>query len=91
MVLSGIPLSLAHLAESTEQIFDIVFMYEFAGPGSGLIEIFDSTFDILRPVLGGLGGRFSRSVVIVDPWSGVRWFNRAAAVQARSRAGVDRA
>jgi len=75
VVLAGMPLIWAHVADSTVQMLDVVPMHKFAGPASGLIEIFESTSNILRPVLGGSEGRFRKGVVVAYPWSGVRGFD----------------
>jgi hypothetical protein len=56
VVLAGMPLIWAHVADSAVQMLDVVPVYELAGPSSGLIQIFESTSDILRPVLGGSEG-----------------------------------
>ena len=40
-----------------------------------MIQIFESTSNILRPVLGGSEGRFRKGVVVAYPWSGVRGFD----------------
>ena len=53
----------------------VVPMHKFAGPASGLIQIFESTPDILMSVLGGSEGRFRKGVVVARPWSGVRGFD----------------
>ena len=56
VVLTGMPLVRTDVADSAVQMLDVVPVYELAGPSSGLIQIFESTSDILRPVLGGSEG-----------------------------------
>jgi len=72
--LAGMPLIWADVADSAAQMLDVVPVYELAGPASGLIQIFESTSNILRPVLGGSEGRFRKGVVVAYPWSGERGF-----------------
>ena len=75
VVLAGMPLVRADVADSAVQMLDVVPVYELAGPASGLIQIFESTSDILRSVLGGSEGRFRKGVVVAYSWSGVRGFD----------------
>jgi hypothetical protein len=53
VVLVVMPLVRTDVADCTVQMLEVVRVYEFVGLASGLIKIFDSTSDILRPVLGG--------------------------------------
>jgi len=75
VVFAGMPLDRAHLAHSTVQMFDVVPVLELAGPVSSLIQIFESTSNIPRPVLGGFEGRSRTGVVVAYPWPGVRGFD----------------
>ena len=75
LVLAGMPLIWADVADSAVQMLGVVPVHELTGPVSGLIQIFESTSDILGPVLGGSEGRFRKGVVVAHPWSGVRGFD----------------
>jgi hypothetical protein len=75
VVLAGMPLIWADVADSTVQMLDVVPVHELASPVSGLIQILESTSDILRPVLGGSEGRFRKGVVVAYPRPGVRGFD----------------
>jgi len=52
VVLAGMPLVRTDVADSAVKMLDVVPVYELAGPVSGLIQIFESTSNILWPVLG---------------------------------------
>ncbi len=75
VVLAGMPLVWADVADSTVQMLDVVPMHELAGPVSGLIEIFEPMSRKLRPVLGGSECRFCKSVVVTHTRPGVRGFD----------------
>ena len=64
VVLAGMPLVWADVADSSVQMLDVVPMHELAGPVSGLIEIFEPMSRKLRPVLGGSECQFCNSVVV---------------------------
>ncbi len=71
VVLAGMPLVWADVADSTLQMLDDVPMHELAGPVSGLIEIFEPMSRKLRPVLRGSECRFCKSVVVTHTRLGV--------------------
>ncbi len=75
VVLAGMPLVWADVADSTVQMLDVVPMHELAGPVSGLIEIFEPMSRKLRPVFGGSECRFCKSVVVTHTRPGVRGFD----------------
>jgi len=75
VVFAGMPLIWADVADSAVQMLDVVTMHKFAGPVSGLIQIFESASDILGSVLGGSEGRFRKGVIVAHPWPGVRRFD----------------
>jgi hypothetical protein len=62
VVLAGMPLVRAHVADSAVQMLDVVPMHKFAGPASGLIQIFESTSHILRGT--SKNGAFLRRMAI---------------------------
>ena len=84
VVLTVMSLVWAHLADSTFQMRDVVPMYKLAGPVSGLIQIFESTSDIPRSVLGGSESRFRKGVVVAYQWSGVRRSDSGPVEQTRA-------
>jgi len=47
------PLFWTEVTDSAVQVLYVAPAHEFAGPVSGLIQIFESTLDILRSALGG--------------------------------------
>jgi len=53
VLLADMPLFWTDLENSAVQVLDVVPAHEFAGTVSGLIQIFESTLDILRSALGG--------------------------------------
>ena len=75
VVFAGMPLVRADVADTAVQMLDVVPVHELAGPVSGLVQILESTSDILGSVLGGSEGRFCKGVVVTHPWPGVRGFD----------------
>jgi len=53
VVFAGMPLVQADLADAAVQMPHVVPVHKFAGPVFGLIQIFESTSDILRSVSRG--------------------------------------
>jgi hypothetical protein len=73
VILAGMPLVRADVADSAVQMLDVLPVHEFACPASPLIQIFESASDILRSVLGGSEGRFCKGYRC-SPWV---WSTRA--------------
>ena len=89
VVFAGMPLVRADVADSAVQMLDVVPVHELTGPVPGLIQIFESTSDIFRPIFGGSEGRFCKGVVVAYPWSGVRGFDPQPGLQVSSQCQSD--
>ena len=64
LVLAGMPLVRADVANTAVQMLDVVPVHELAGPVSGLSQIFEPMSRKLRSVLGGSESGFCKGVVV---------------------------